>query len=139
MASQTSSSSSQDKHDRFRLLPVELRLKIFAYTDLVPRNDEGKKLGVYFDKGQPYPHTDISNDGNYSYPTNFNIELLDARNPYYAEVLEVLFSQTGSILKAISSKLWPFFDVTTSNYIAFVKSTSILPTRRLKIGQQIRL
>lgn len=95
MASQ--SSFSYLKMDRFSRLPADLRLKIFAYTDLVARDRDGRKTEVHVYDGEisdPPAHSIYMHDEfNCSCPVKFPVELLDTRNPFYTEVLEVFFSQ----------------------------------------------
>ena len=89
--------------DPFSRLPAELRLKIFAFTDLVVRERSGRKAGLHVYDGvfsNPVRHDMYWHPEPGCYcPGKFANELLDRRNnPYYSEIFEVAFSQNRIIL-----------------------------------------
>lgn len=96
MASQNS--SSQLRLDLFGRLPAEIRLKIFASTDLVVADRSGRKTGLHIADGEfcdppahfMYWHT---RPDDCDCPVEFPAELLNRNNPYYSEILEVAFSR----------------------------------------------
>ncbi len=98
--------------DSFSRLPAELRLKIFAYSDLVARDRSGRKTGVHIYDGElsDPPAHDLywHSHSECPCPVKFRVELLNAScNPYYAEVLEVVFSKnrivlSGSFVKTLA-------------------------------------
>lgn len=108
-------SSTQFKIDPFSRLPAELRLKIFAFTDLVARDRRGRKTGVHVYDGElsdPTAHFLYRHDRLHcSCPAKFPVELLNSCNPYYAEVLQVLFSQNRIILAGSLVKMLAFLRV----------------------------
>ena len=101
--------------DPFSRLPAELRLKIFAHTDLVPRDRSGRKTGVHINDGDlddpPAYFIYMHDRFDCSCPVKFPVELLNPRNPYYTEVLQVFFSQNRIVLGGSFVKTLAFLRV----------------------------
>lgn len=99
--------------DRFSSLPAELRLKIFSFTGLVIRDRSGRKAEVHVHNGKfanPVAHFMYWHKASTcDCPENLPAELLDQRNnPYYAEILEVVFSQNRIVLGGYLDKTLTF-------------------------------
>lgn len=84
--------------DLFSRLPAEIRMRIFAFTDLVIRDHKGRKAGIHIYDGafsNPVYHDMYWHSASLcDCPPKLPAELLDpANNPYYAEIFEVAFAQ----------------------------------------------
>ena len=100
--------------NRLDQLPAEIRLKIFAYTDLVCARPNGEKTGVMIHNGKSC-HIPACHKAWYKRfyqkdcPARFPDEYLDpCRNAYYREMVEVAFSQNRLMFSGSLTKILDF-------------------------------
>lgn len=110
----SSSSTSEMQTDLFSRLPPDLRMKIFAYGDLVITDFRGRKTGLHIYKDEFYnPHVHYKEDHSERYCTCeapfLDTFLRNVSDPFYGEIIQVAFSKNRLICGGEPGEILAFF------------------------------